>query len=114
MDDCDTYLVTREQLEQLKEACEMVLTQVRTKDAQVCVGTNYSNGQESQIMKDGKVITNPEECAAILPTQGGFFFGSTDYDEYYIQDLETTIKIITEVLEQTNWDVETIAYSSSW
>lgn len=114
VDDCDIYLVTREQLEQLKEACEMVLAQVQTKDAQVCVGTHYSNGEASQIMEDGKVITNPEKCAEILPTQGGFFFGSTDYDEYYIQDLETTIKIITEVLEQTNWDVETIAYSSSW
>lgn len=114
VDDRDIYLVTREQLEQLKEACEMVLAQVQTKDAQVCVGTRYSNRKVSPIMEDGRVITNPEKCAEILPTQGGYFFGSPDYDEYYIQDVETTIKIITEVLEQTNWDVETIAYSSSW
>ena len=115
VDDCDTYLVTREQLEQLKEACEMVLSQVQTKDAKVQVGTQYNaNTGEVPIMEDGKVIANPNVCAAMLPTQSGFFFGSTNYDEYYIQDLETTIKIITEVLEQTNWDVETIAYSSSW
>lgn len=114
VDDCGTYLVTREQLEALKTACETVLSKVQTKEAQVCVGMQYKDGKDTPMMEDGKVITNPEDCAEILPTQGGFFFGSTDYDEYYIQDLENTVKMITEVLEQTNWETDTIAYASSW
>ncbi len=66
------------------------------------------------MMEDGKVVTNPEMCAELLPTQGGFFFGSTDYDEWYVKDLENTIKMMTEVLEQTDWATQTICYSSSW
>lgn len=33
----------------------------------------------------------------ILPTQKGFFFGSTDYDDDYLQDLENTVKQVGSV-----------------
>ena len=49
-----------------------------------------------------------------LPTAGGFFFGNTDYDEYYFQDVERTVKFIDAALllqETENWDIE---YSSNW
>ena len=49
-----------------------------------------------------------------LPTAQGFFFGNTDYDEYYFQDVERTVKFIDAALllqETENWDIE---YSSSW
>ena len=29
-----------------------------------------------------------EKGEELLPTQGGFFFGSTDYDDYYLRDIE--------------------------
>ena len=50
----------------------------------------------------------------LLPTQGGFFFGSTDYDEYYIEDLKRTIEIIDNVLATTDFKKEMIYYVSSW
>lgn len=114
VDDCGMYIVRRDQLEELKEACERVIAVATIKDAQICTGIRYKDGQKTQIMEDGKVVTNPEDCADILPTQEGFFFGSTDYDEWYIHNMETTIKIINEVLEQTDWEKQTICYSSSW
>lgn len=114
VDDCGMYIVRRDQLEELKEACERVIAVATMKDAQVCTGISYKDGQETKMMEDGKIVANPEACADILPTQGGFFFGSTDYDEWYIHDMETTIKIINEVLEQTDWEKQTICYSSSW
>lgn len=47
-----------------------------------------------------------------LPPQEGFFFGSTDVDEYYWQDLEATIQIIDECLAlPKEWDFE---YRASW
>ena len=47
-----------------------------------------------------------------LPTTSGFFFGGTDYDEYYRRDLEQTIKIIDDcLLLPDSWDIE---YRSSW
>ena len=50
----------------------------------------------------------------LLPTRGGFFFGGTEYDEYYFEDIEATIDIIKNVLETTDFDKEMIYYVSSW
>ena len=50
----------------------------------------------------------------LLPTQSGFFFGGTEYDEYYFDDIEATMNIIKNVLETTDFDKEMIYYVSSW
>ena len=47
-----------------------------------------------------------------LPPSKGFFFGSDEIDEYYWQDLESTIKILDDALSlPEQWDFE---YHSSW
>ena len=48
-----------------------------------------------------------------LPPLEGFFFGSTEVDEWYWGDLETTAKELTKVLEEfpDGWD---FYYHSSW
>ena len=47
-----------------------------------------------------------------LPTQSGFFFGSTDYDESYYNDIVYTIHILEQALSMPDsWNFE---YSSSW
>lgn len=59
-----------------------------------------------------KVLDNREQAAELLPTASGFFFGGTDYDEYYFESLEHTIKIIDDALTlPDSWDFE---YQSSW
>lgn len=86
-DDCEKYEVTESNLLDLKAVCEEVLN-LKGKD-------------------EGKI----EE---LLPTQGGFFFGDTTYDEYYLSEVEGTIKIINEVLETTDFEKELVVYQSSW
>lgn len=61
-----------------------------------------------------EVLCNPDVAEDRLPTQSGFFFGSTSYDEYYMNDVRETIDIITKVLETTDFDKEMIYYVSSW
>lgn len=47
-----------------------------------------------------------------LPTKGGFFFGSTDYDDGYKADLRETIEQIDKALTlPDDWD---FVYQSSW
>jgi hypothetical protein len=60
-----------------------------------------------------QVLENKSLASELLPSQAGFFFGSTDYDEYYYQDLENTIEQISKVIEKDNssWD---IYYKASW
>ena len=52
--------------------------------------------------------------ASKLPPQSGFFFGSTEVDEWYWADIEHTIKTLESALNDRaldNWDFE---YQSSW
>jgi len=60
-----------------------------------------------------RVIENKDLAAIHLPTESGFFFGSTEYDDWYYQDLTETIEIIDKALtlDQSQWDFE---YHSSW
>lgn len=59
-----------------------------------------------------QVLADRSKAAELLPSASGFFFGSTDYDEYYFQDLESTVKIINDCLElPQSWEFE---YRSSW
>lgn len=48
------------------------------------------------------VIVDPSKAQELLPTCSGFFFGSTDYDKYYFEDVkqvrDTCERLITEVL----------------
>jgi hypothetical protein len=49
----------------------------------------------------------------LLPTEGGFFFGSTDYDEWYWSEIEETAKGLEKVLklDTGKWD---FYYRASW
>ena len=59
-----------------------------------------------------KAVQNqPEVAEEVLPTASGFFFGGTEYDEWYYKDIENTIQILNEALADTNGEYY---YSSSW
>lgn len=47
----------------------------------------------------------------LLPSASGFFFGGTDYDEWYFNGIDNTIEILREALEDENAEY---LYSSSW
>jgi len=50
----------------------------------------------------------------LLPTQGGFFFGSTEYDKWYVRDLQSTKAIIEKWLAFPDKDKYDVYYGSSW
>lgn len=114
VDDCGTYEVSKKQLEDLLYKCKEVERIAVLKKSQIVNGYTFENGKEIPMYKDGEVIANADEVAAILPTQGGFFFGSTDYDEYYMEDINYTIDVLERVLAETDFDTEAICYHSSW
>lgn len=59
-----------------------------------------------------QVLADRSLAPELLPTASGFFFGGTDYDDWYFQDLEQTIQIIDDVLTlPSSWEFE---YRSSW
>ena len=60
-----------------------------------------------------KVKAEPGRACELLPSQSGFFFGSTLYDDGYFYDIDQTIAILDRVLDSkdTNFDYY---YTSSW
>jgi hypothetical protein len=54
-----------------------------------------------------------EQAKKLLPPQSGFFFGGTEIDEWYFQDLEHTQKTLTKILEKAPEGCDFI-YRASW
>ena len=77
--------------------------------------------QESYVSRDSlkkllsvckDTLKNKEKAKDIIPSQSGFFFGGTDYDEYFFKDIERTVKIIEKCLKfPDKWEFN---YRSNW
>lgn len=61
------------------------------------------------------ILENHELAPELLPTQSGFFFGGTDYDEYYFYKIEDTVRDCTFLLRllEQNPDMD-LWYYASW
>jgi len=57
------------------------------------------------------VIIDKSKAEQLLPSSSGFFFGNTEYDEWYYNDIQNTIEILEKALEDEDGDYY---YSSSW
>ena len=66
-----------------------------------------------------KVLNDKSLASELLPAQSGFFFGGTDYDEWYFKDLEYTATEIEKLLsiekpEGRGYYPWSYVYHSSW
>jgi hypothetical protein len=68
-----------------------------------------------------EVLENRDKAEELLPTESGFFFGNTEYDEYYFQDLEYTQRRLSELVplmerknDKGHQDNDWAVYQASW
>ena len=61
-----------------------------------------------------KVLEDHSLAEELLPTQSGFFFGPTSYNEWYFEDLENTIETLEEAFTLIDWDNEEVFYYEWW
>jgi hypothetical protein len=87
VDECQRSWMPNEKLRELVDLCNEIV------DA-------YESGSEWEELANEK-----------LPPQAGFFFGSTELDEYYIQDCKDTIRQLEPYLDDSQAD---FYYHSSW
>jgi hypothetical protein len=66
-----------------------------------------------RLLKDLTKIT-PENAKDVLPTAEGFFFGDTDYDEYYWREINNAKATVMYLLTQIEHRERTLIYQSSW
>ena len=63
-----------------------------------------------------EVLIDKSKAPQILPTSDGFFFGSTDYDEWYMENIKYTADLLQGVLKllEKHGDVYDVIYEASW
>jgi len=75
--------------------------------------SSYVSREDLQTLVDlcKEVLEQPDKAAELLPVESGFFFGATDYGEWYFDDLRDTIAQLEPLLQ-----VEGVAfyYQASW
>ena len=116
VDNCQSHEVSKEQLTKLYLICKTIVTESTLAPGKVVNGQRFNNetGEWENIYEDGYILTNPELAAKLLPTQSGFFFGGTAYDEYYMEEVKYTFELLPKIISETDFDKQVISYCSSW
>lgn len=101
---CEYKEITRERLQALHNACAEI---VKMKPVRSEV-TKYIYGG----VKEVRVYSDADQkrCAELLPTQSGFFFGSTDYDQWYFDDVKEVFVWLDGVLSDLDDDEVILMY----
>lgn len=114
-DDCDIHdEVTEELLTELRDKCATILENCVMMQGKVANGYTCEGGKWKPILEDGMFVANPEVCEEELPTTSGFFFGSTNYDQWYIDDIRETYEACERILKETDFETQALYYCSSW
>lgn len=114
IDDDIEIEVTYEDLENLLEDIKKVLTNVEWVNKEIDITTGYDkNGKETKERETIKVLEDTSVAEKLLPTTEGFFFGSYEYDEYYIEQLKETEKALTEIIKNSE-EYDDFVYEASY
>lgn len=88
-DDCSDKFVSKTEVEAFIDDAKTVLSHRGEEDAQ-------------------------EVADDLIPTESGFFFGSTEYDDYYYACLEEDIRIFEEILEDFDFNNDILIMHCWW
>jgi hypothetical protein len=117
IDDQKSYPVDWDELRQLRQACETVMNASKLVDGMIDAGTIYNEENPKGLVQrePGKVIEDTTVAQQLLPTRSGFFFGCTEYDEDYLDEVVRTrdwaVQMLTDHTKGVPGDIH---YSSWW
>ncbi|MGR8808934.1 hypothetical protein [Leuconostoc citreum] len=81
-------------------------------DAQVRISLN--EGTIKALIAEIKIVLQkPDVAPHLMPTSDGFFFGSTDYDDDYFEELKDTLQYLENNFEYDP-DNEQLFYTEWW
>ena len=80
-----------------------------------CGEYHVSREQLQELLKlCEQIVADKKKAEKLLPTQSGFFFGNTEYDEWYMEDIERTIVRFKKILSDPAFEKSDFYYQSSW
>lgn len=90
--DAESVPITKEDLQELADLCERVMDKFEEWD-----GAKEALDSDDYIEPPKHI---QDYAAELLPTCDGFFFGSTDYDNWYFNDVKDTMNTIRELIQE--------------
>lgn len=100
VDDCERYVITVSDLMKLKELCEKILTM--TEKRKEMRYPSFGATEKEEVDVPCLTTEGVEYAIEHLPSRTGFFFGGTEYDDWYVWHLENTIEQINYTLDTLN------------
>lgn len=61
-----------------------------------------------------EVLANHDKASFLLPTQAGFFFGETDYNDWYFDDVQNVKEKFEEILDDFDMDEDILIMHCWW
>ena len=118
-DNCDYYELKPSQLEKLLNTCKEVIKLIEDDKNTTTKPITYNEIKDGKFQEvQGTEIVYSDETYSkveeLLPTRSGFFFGGTEYDQWYFEDVKNTITMIEKVLVETDFENQFVVYGSSW
>lgn len=104
VDDCDCYEVSIDQIYDLMECCRKILDTIPKLET-------ILDSKEYDYVFPTKAVETAQE---ILPTTSGFFFGDTNYNYFYFQDILDTYNELKNLAEDFDSEKYFYYYHSSW
>lgn len=111
---CKYLTILSETLIDLRDRCQIILDNSEIVDGDIEVSKIFRDDKIIPVYAEGKIIKDSKIAEYLLPTRDGFFHGSMDYDEYYIESLKYTIEDLNELFEQDGWDDYIYLYYPYW
>ena len=121
VDECQEIVISSDKLTELRDECvkELANRHTAVKPDEANYVQKITSGEDlmeviakSMKRQSEKSNTKVENTIDPLAPVSGFFFGSTDKDEYYYRDLEYTVEVANSLL--TNKDEYVFIYRASW
>lgn len=110
IDDCGDYRVTQKDLQILIDTLKEVYNSLCDKEMITKKVQDGSIEYEIKVFKEEDL----EIAKQLLPTQEGFFFGGTEYDEYYFEQIKDTLNDLQIINECFDFENNYLIYGSSW
>ena len=66
------------------------------------------------LFKCKQVLEDHSLAETLLPTQGGFFFGNSEYNDWYFEDVKEVYDKFSEIAEDFNSDEDMLSMVCSW
>ncbi len=105
VDDQKAYKVGKKVFQTLLKKCEALLEMAGEE------GYDHDRDDSAEFKPSDSLA---KACASTLPTCSGFFFGSTEYNGYYFDDLHYTKELVSRILEDWKPGEKKNYYYSCW